>query len=159
MKIFFTKKEYRVLVEMLYLADWVMNSHHLLSEEINVDHKILYKKLLAYSVEMKADDITVYDKNLAAYYLTKEHDEYLREKHIEPYEEEIFWENLIDRLSRRDVINKVGMDKFQSMDLKERFTELGKFEEKYNLEFETHGLENVILNTENITIEGEGRDE
>ena len=38
MKIHFTKKEYRLLLDMLYIADWVMNSHQLINERSHKEH-------------------------------------------------------------------------------------------------------------------------
>ncbi len=145
MKIFFTKKEYRLLIDMISLSDWVMNSHHLASEKINADYDVLYQKVLSYAKEMQAEDIVEYAKNLDGYFPTSKHEENLHDKYIEPYEQDVFWEQLIDCLAQRDFLKKVGAEKFKSMDWIERASATDEIEQEYSMEFENNGITNLVL--------------
>lgn len=146
MKIHFTKKEYRLLVEMICIADWVMNSHHVGPVELNAEHKLLYQKLLSFSESMQADDIIEYARDVNEHYQTNDHEEMLHDKYIEPYDNETFWDELIDRLSEQEFVKEFGIEKIREMSRDERMILTMRIEEKYGLEFEKHGLENVVVN-------------
>lgn len=151
MKINITKKEYRLLLEMLHLSDWMMHSHLEGPEQRHAQHEELRKKLLSYYKEMEAEDIIEYSKESNDYYETNEYEEYLHEKFITPYDHQSFWDELIDRLAERDVIKEMGSEKFKSMDGMERITKLANAEEKYVNEFENHGLEHVKIDYKTVT--------
>ena len=54
MKINITKKEYRLLLEMLYLADWMMNSQSV--ERRYKEHEELKKKIFPLYKEMGSEE-------------------------------------------------------------------------------------------------------
>lgn len=143
MKINFTKDEYRLLLDMLYLSDWMMHSHEI--GEKNNKHKILRKKLLSFFKEMGADDLVEYSSELKDYFELGEYDAELHEKFIDPYDDETFWEELIDRLARRDVINKIGQNEYQKMDGFELAKLILTASEPYENEFGKTGLDNLLL--------------
>jgi hypothetical protein len=151
MKIQFTKKEYRLLLDMICIADWVMNCHHVGPVESNTDHTLLYQKLLSFSKSMQADDVIEYAKDTNEYYQTNEHEETLHDKYIEPYDNETFWDELIDRLSGRDFVKEFGIERIREMSRDERMILRMRIEEKYGLEFEKHGLENISINFETVS--------
>ena len=130
MKIHFTKKEYRLLLDMLYIADWVMNSHQLINERSHKEHEDLYKKIKSYYREM--------EKTL--------------EEFITPYDEDIFWEELVDRLAKRDVFRKIGIEKYNKMELIERIKTMSEATEQYENEFEEHGLDRVKVMGEDVVV-------
>ncbi|HLB42367.1 MAG TPA: hypothetical protein VJN02_05890 [Gammaproteobacteria bacterium] len=143
MKINITKKEYRLLLEMLYLADWMMNSQSV--ERRYKEHEELKKKIFSLYKEMGSEDIIEYSKKLDGYYEVPEYDEYMQEKFITPYDEETFWDELIDRLAVRDIIADLGVEKYRAMEGIERITKVEEVRERYANEFETHGLEHVKI--------------
>ena len=65
------------------------------------------------------------------------------EQYREEYDNETFWEDLIDRLTRRDFIKKYGEETVKKMSLEERIEKEYPFEEKYRNEFEKNGIENL----------------
>jgi len=142
-KINFTKKEYRLLLEMLYLADWVMESHNV--DCLHVDHSILRNKILSSFIEMGAEDIIDHADTDGEHYETQEFEMLMHEEFIKPYNTETFWGELANRLSMRDLMKKVGPEKFQSMDNMERFLKLGELSDEYNEEFWEHGLERIVI--------------
>lgn len=148
MKINITKKEYRLLVEMLYLADWMMHSHSI--ERPYQEHEMLKNKLLSFYKEMDAEDIIEQSKQSDDYYEVNEFDEYIHEKFIDPYDTETFWDELIDRLAMRDLINEIGIEKYKSMEGMERITRSEEVRERYANEFEHNGLKNVKIKYEDL---------
>lgn len=145
MKILFSEKEYRLLLDMLYLSDWVMNSNLADPEAHNQEHSALRKKILSYYKEMGADDIIEYVADDDEYYELRDHDDELHTKFIDPYEDEVFWDELSDRLAERDLIRKIGVEKFEAMDGFDRVAKTEAIRERYLQEFEHHGLERIQI--------------
>lgn len=148
MKINITKNEYRLLVEMIYLSDWVMNSHH--TENSYKEYEDLRNKFLSYFKDMDAEDIIEESIESKEYYETNEFNDYMHEKFINSYDEETFWNELIDRLALRDVIKGIGLDKFDALDRMERAEKLDEMRTCYANEFENHGLGNIKIEYEVI---------
>ena len=66
-------------------------------------------------------------------------------KYINEYEDNFFWDELEDRLTLRDMIQKYGLDELRKMPPVEMFDKRQEFEKKYEAEFSTNGLDNVIV--------------
>jgi hypothetical protein len=143
MKINITKKEYRLLIEMLYLADWMMNAHW--ADRGLKEHKEFLTKILSIYKEMGAEDIIEYSEVLKDYHETTEYDERIQEKYITPYDNATFWDELIDRLAERDILNEIGLEKYKAMGDMARMTLFDEKRSQYATEFEKDGLECVRI--------------
>ena len=144
MKIDFTKKEYRALLELLGMADWVVNSHSAGGSANIEKYSSLVQRICSHSKEMGCDDIIEYEKELNEYYPTSETDANGESrKYIDLYNENIFWGKLIAKLADRDVIEKHGSEVFSKMPNEERFAAIGEAEELWASEFEANGLERI----------------
>lgn len=150
MKINFTKKEYRVLLEMLYISDWVISSH-VTEIDPNKDHGALRKKILSHYKEMGAADIVEYNKDHDEYYEMVDLEDHMQEEFLDPYNYSFFWDELIDSLARRDFIKEVGSVKYSQMEPLERATGTDKYKSLYANNFEEFGLKNLHLISENDT--------
>lgn len=138
MNINMTKNEFRTLLEMLYISDWVLNTFTNSLKEVNKDHKKLQEKLLLLHKEIKAED-------LLNEFESTEFDEYMHENHIEKYNQNVFWEMLIDQLSYRDLANEIGLEAFNQLDPIEKIERLEEFRESYSKEFERNQLNHVKI--------------
>jgi len=138
MKLNITKEEYRTLLEMLYISDWVLNTFTNSLEDENKRHKVLKEKLLSLHKEIQAED-------LLKEFESDDFDEYMHTNHIEKYNQNMFWETLIDQLSYRDLAKKIGIEALNQLDPIERIERLEKFRESYAKEFEKHQLEYVRI--------------
>ena len=86
----------------------------------------------------------MYDEELEKYFPTREHDENSPARpFIDEFEDETFWEELIDRLADRDLLHLLGDKKILKMSAEERFMAHHDFEEKYEKEFEERGIERL----------------
>lgn len=150
MKIYFTKKDYRLLVEMLYLADWMINSHTVSTDSLYPEHDKLRKKLLSYYKDMEAQDIIECSPSDDDYYEMADYENDLHQKFIRPYNDNTFWDELIDRLAVRDLIKKLGIANYQAMEGIDRLTQLDEICEFYASEFENSGLEHVLVKAEKL---------
>lgn len=145
MQINISETEYRLLMDMLYLSDWMMNSHDE-TGNANPEYRALRKKILAYSKDAGAEDKVKFSKEDDEYYELAEYEDMLQEKFIDEYDNETFWEELIDRLSNRDLMSEMSAKEITNMEFSERIERLSKFEEKYESEFEHNGLNNLKIN-------------
>ena len=127
MKINFTKDEYRLLLDMIYLADWMIHSHNE-GDELNLEYKALRKKLLSHYKEMNSEDRIEYVDEDDEYYEFSNYDDEIHSKFIHDYDEKTFWDELTSRLSQRD-----------AKDFKKQCA----LEYSYSEEFEKNGLSNL----------------
>lgn len=143
MKINFSKAEYRLLLDMIYLSDWMMHSHEI-NDKDNA-YKILRKKILSHFKEMNLEGQIEYDKKSNDYYELEPYDAQLHEKFIDSYDQKIFWDDLADQLATRDVITEFGLEKYNKMDGAERVTRIIRATELYVNEFGKNGLDNLKI--------------
>lgn len=146
MKIHLTKNEYRSLIEMLTMSEWVMHSHQLESNKDCKQHDLLIQKLLSYYKDFKCDDLVQHDKNDNKYYQTivDEDDSPINDL-IKEYETELFWDELTHRLARRDLAERLGEKEVAEMDPMKRFEGVSEESHKYHEEFEKAGVENLRI--------------
>lgn len=150
MQLDLTKKEYRALVDMVSIADWIMNAHEESATKPFVEHEAIKRKLLSLYKDMESDDIVKFEKKSNDYLVTKDYEEQIIDTYIAPYEDIFFWDELANRLAERDVINNLGMKKYSQMDGIERICAVSKIEENYTAEFVERGIEHLELNREHI---------
>ena len=141
MKINFTKQEYRLLVTMIEIADWVINAHDIDEPKEKKPYKEMRKKILSFVKEMGMEDC--YVKEGDDYYETAEYESEAESmQFIEEYDEESFWGELISRLADRDYDQKY---KGQEVDMHTRVSAISRFEEIYANEINQNGLENLVI--------------
>ena len=148
MNINVNKQEYRLLLDMLAIADWIMHAYSVGKEDYHEKHEALKNKLLSYYKEMGAEDIIDPSEELGVCYETKEYEDYIQEQFIEPYEDEYFWDELIEQLGKRDLLKSIGIEQYNKMELIERITKLDEKMEQYGLEFEEHGIDRLQISRE-----------
>lgn len=144
MKINFTKKEYELLIEMIGIAQWIIKGYQI-QKENNDPYEELEQRILSYVKDFHLENLVVFDRKLGKYFTTREFEDSRIMKHIEEYENNSFWEELIEHLAERDLIKQYGEEHVIQMDPFERFSKLTELEEKYSREFEQNGLDNVII--------------
>lgn len=145
MKINFTKKEYPLLLEMLTMANWMLHSHCISDDSRQKEHDKLRNKILSHYEEFAAGDLVEAGDKPDEYYETNKLMDHVHSNFISSYDEEMFWDELIDRLAMRDVVSSIGEDQYVALDGIDRITKVEDAKEPYINEFERHGLENVII--------------
>ena len=139
-----TNKEYRLLLNMLQIADWILHAHTVNSPDD--EYTALIQKFLVMAKDYECGDLVKYYEKKKAYYPTNEYllsDEV--QGPIDEHNDEIFWDELTDRLARRDVMREVGIKEYRELERLERSRRLLKAREKYNEEFSTQGLKRLEL--------------
>ena len=148
MKIAFTAKEYRHLLELMHLGMWVVTGYQ--GEETAAAKRYfeLDQKLLSFAAEAGCADFveTRDDGSLQPSPKLAEEDR-VRALQSE-FQNDVFWHEFVTRLADRDLqgenaktgIETPGVEPPPSTEQK-----LKKFEERYWDEFEKNDLENVVI--------------
>ena len=72
MKIFFSKNEYRQLLNLVFLGDWLVSAY---SEDEKSPYKALRKKIYSHAKDFGFDDLIDHDKHEDNYYETTRFEE------------------------------------------------------------------------------------
>lgn len=144
MKINFTKKQYEDLVKLVYLGTWMVNAHR--TDDRVAKYEELEQYILSFYKNFVMENFILIDEELKRFFPTKEFEEETDvEQYIDEYNNDIFWEELIDRLARRDFIREYGEENLLKMPWEERFGKEQPFIDKYDEEFEKNGIENLDI--------------
>jgi hypothetical protein len=146
MNIKLTKEEYHSLIEMLQIADWVLHAHKSDETEITHKYRALEQKIFGYAKGFGFAHLIEYVKEHKMYFPTRE----LEEKsdfmdHIQAFENDSFWDELIERLVDRDLRRDLGEEAYDSLDLVARFEKRDPYEERYAREFHENGLDRLNI--------------
>ena len=146
MKINITKKEYRLLIDVLSIATWVMNSHRTQEDPRTEPYEELEQKFMSYAKDFGFKNLIVYDKKFERYFPTKQYEDAGTDTvFIDEYEDEVFWEKLCTYLAQRDLVEEKGIDVVENMDRFERFNAIEDLSQEYSDEFEKNGIKNLRL--------------
>lgn len=155
MKIDITKKEYKLLLDILFISDWIMNAYSVGNN--HSQHSELIKKLLSYFQEMDASDQVEFSQELDDYFQTNQCEEYISRQFLEPYEQTFFWDKLIHELAERDALQALGPDAFNKMDVIDRMTKIEEYKKRYQDEFDQNALNNLQIDN-NFCYDDEKKD-
>lgn len=141
MKINFTKQQFKTLMEMIYVANWMINAHRVPSEENGrIDKYDEFEKYI-YSFAKECDLDELVDEENGEYYPSLTLEEDRMEGIIEEYDEETFWEDLMYRMAERDFHRNYSQKEIVKMEPMERIKKDHPFLEKYGNEIHEHGIE------------------
>ncbi|MDF2460838.1 MAG: hypothetical protein K0S68_241 [Candidatus Saccharibacteria bacterium] len=142
MQVHLDPDQYRKLVELAYLGEWVINAHHDTDYQDDQATSAVQALLKAGPVEgIGRDDET------GEYFLEADWVERLYDDYILDYDDHVFWDELTERLAARDLARERGVspdDILRDDDL----MELRPLEERYRQELEENGVERLDIHTE-----------
>jgi hypothetical protein len=141
MKIEFTKEQYRDLIELLFLGNWLANASRTgaKGDEIIEKYEKIEEYILSFAKHFKAEDIVKQEDD--DYFTTMEFEESLMPL-IGEYDDYTFWEQLSLKLAKRDLIREIGPVRQLRDEHRKRMYDL---EEQYENEFEKNGLKNLVI--------------
>ena len=146
MQIDFSKEEYRTFLGILEIADWILFAHRTDEPKDRKHYQDFEQKIFAHAEAFGAGDMIVFDEKSKQYFPTREHDENSPARpFIEEFENDCFWSELAERLASRDMLREIGEKKIFRMTSKERFMTHQDFEQKYQEEFEKHGIDRLLI--------------
>lgn len=146
MKIELTENEYRLLLDFVYMANWVINSHHAGPRSEVEGYDMLVQKLYSFADEAGCGELVHANRESNEYTPTRYYDETTRAiELLEEYDDDTFWDALISRLAERDVYEQVEQDRRDSMGIEEYWERSEPIEEAYYQEFRRHSLDRLRL--------------
>jgi hypothetical protein len=147
MNIEINKDEYPDLLELLYIAHWVLTAHK--TEEDPRSEKCIkvIQKLYSLAGKMGHDRLIGYDPASREYFATTEFEGGSQARaFIDEFVDHSFWDELIIRLAERDAARQAGgYENLRALGDEERYAIEEPLEETYSEEFTRHGLDNVAI--------------
>ncbi len=139
-----TKKELETLVELAVMSDWVMTSNDAEEDNRKTPYVKLLKKIYKFAHENGCEKQIHFQEDTKDYYPDHDWEEEAQAtKFIQEFEENTFWDELLDRLSKEAMEKRFQNDLPKDFDEQfEAYAEIyGQFEE----EFESYGLNRLQI--------------
>ena len=148
MKIEFSKEEFKTLIDSIYIANWVLHSHYTEEEMPKETKRFRNFKQKIYKLTEKFgfEDLieTAETKDGIEYCATKEFEEQ-NQTFIEKYEDFSFWDELLDKLSDRDVLNSISKEENEEINFIKYLEIKTPYVKKYEDEFSKYGIERLHI--------------
>jgi hypothetical protein len=138
----FDPKEFRKLIELAYLGEWMINAHHEPEYADEDAGRVLQTLLGAHKSEGIGRD-----EETGEYYMDTAWVEKLYEDYILDYDDHVFWDELTERLAQRDLARERGVSP-DEINRDDDLLELKPLEERYHQELEDRGLERIEITGE-----------
>lgn len=142
MKINFTKKQFRLLLDIVYLGEMVINGWKLPDERLE-KYSEIQQYIYSFAEKFGMENLVEYNGEFAMYFETTEYEDSGIHELMDEYENEVFWEDLSLNLARRDVYKSHEQNK--EVVKENLIKEIWAREEKYKEEFYKNGLDNVKI--------------
>jgi hypothetical protein len=141
MKIELNKEQYRSLIELIFLGNWLANGTRTGAEgdEWIEKYEEIEKYILSYSVDYDMKELVTEENG--DFFTSKMFEEKLFPL-IDEYDDYTFWELLAERLAKRDLIKEIGPVRKITDSHRKRQYEL---ESTYEDEFEKNGIKDLII--------------
>jgi hypothetical protein len=134
-----TAKQYKKLIELAYLGEWVINAHHDTEYQDDDATDAVQALLAAHSLpEVGRDEET------KQYYMNTDWIERLYDRYILDYDDHVFWDELTERLAQRDLARTRGVS-IDDINRDDDLLELRPLEERYRDELEDHGVDRLEI--------------
>ena len=136
-----SKKNLRLLIKHVFVGHWVMTS-----TKVDRDKELddFYDTILSIANTYNVIDGLEYSEKNGSFLISEDKEQEMM-KPVEEYEEDIFWQELTDRLALRDAEEKYGSKVLEDMEPMERMKCIWKEEEKYDNEFEKSGIDRLRI--------------
>ena len=139
-----SNQEYRLLLNLLQIADWILHAH--IVRPPDDEYTALIQKFMVMANDYGCGDLVKYYEEKKAFCPTNEHllsDEV--QGPIDEHDNSVFWDKLVDRLAKRDVIREIGLKEYAKLDRSQRYDRLMKAQKRYDDEFVANGLKRLEL--------------
>ena len=131
--------EYRKLVELTYLGEWLVNAQHDPDFHDESARAVLQKVLASYTEAGVEQDVET-----SEYYVTSDWAEQMYDQYILDYDDHVFWDELTERLAQRDLAKARGVE-LDTINRDDDLFDLRAYEERYHDELEEHGIERLEI--------------
>lgn len=144
MKVSFNAKEYARLLELVHLGLWVAGSRHEDPATMPERYAAIAQKAFSLAEPFGCADLVEADVN-GQFFPNEKLTAGPVEKHLAQGVEDAFWNELVARLSERDLRAELGPTKLTPELTDEEDERLSAIEDSYWREFEANGVEHLFL--------------
>jgi len=139
MEIHLSQQQFETLLKTVYMGNWLVNAIRVRGSEVP-EFMELEQYLWKLALRDGFDRFVEFDATLSQFLPLEEFHEMLQ-PFIDEYDDEAFWDGLVDRLADRDFAETYA--DAASMDQDERFEKLEVFVDKYEAEIEEYGADRL----------------
>ena len=141
MGVSFTDKQFKDLLLLAYLGEWVLSAH---KENPGGALGDLISHLYSHAGSFGLGSLSERGTSGKGHFPSRAMEETAQE-YLEDYDNDTFWEELLQRMAERDFVAAHGEAAIKAMPERERQDKLDEFQRKYQQEFEEHGLDRLAL--------------
>jgi hypothetical protein len=142
MQLNLTKDQYQKLMELVYLGNWMVNSYR--TDDRVDEYDRTAEHVLSLAPAAGFVDRVEFDEFEGRYFPSRKFDEELRQ-YVDEYDDDVFWNTLIDRLAERDLIRAHGEETVNKMEWDEYNQKIEPYIKKYEKEIDDSGVENLEI--------------
>ncbi|MEG0950606.1 MAG: hypothetical protein RSE96_01620, partial [Niameybacter sp.] len=102
-----TKEEFKALFDLVYAGNLLINGMREVDERI-APHSEMEQKIFAMAKEFGCEEFVEFDEEFNEYMPTRAYENSEVNDYIDAYEDKVFWEELVVRMSRRQALNELG---------------------------------------------------
>lgn len=100
-----TDKQYKKLVEAVYLGTWMVNSTKM---ELDEEFEEVRDLVLSKHKEAGLEDLITHQEQLGVHDLNVDYESQLLETYVEEYDEFSFWDKLVEKLANKEMVERFG---------------------------------------------------
>ena len=146
MNISLAREEYRALLEILQIADWVLHANRTEEDPDTKRYRMLEQKIFSLAEEAGFGELIEYAPGPEQFFPTRKFDEESPAmEFIQDYNDDMFWEELAERLAYRDILETASEEELEKMPREERFIRIDNLCEAYLDEFCERGVDRLRL--------------
>jgi N-methylhydantoinase A/oxoprolinase/acetone carboxylase beta subunit len=138
-----TDEQYKYLIQLVYLGNFMANATRN-NDEMIPQFEELEQHVYSFAAEFGCGEFVDRHDAVEGIYPTREFEE-MMDKLISEYDADIFWEELLHRMTERDLVDAYGEQAVAGMSIVERIEKERGFIQNYDKEFSENGLKNLYL--------------
>jgi hypothetical protein len=145
MKLDINEREYRLLLDVVHLGNWVVNSCRVANERI-AEFDDLQGKVFAFAEAFGFQELVDYDSRTRRFAESREFEDDLDSRgYVSQYEEETFWRELASRLADKYLLELYGEESLRGLSRDELFLKRMAMEEQVWEVLEREGIGALTL--------------
>jgi len=145
----FTKKQFEILLKLVYLGNWMANANRVgtPNDPMKKEYEEIERYIFSFAKKFGLDEyVDDEDAEKGEFYPARKFEEEtdVYELHNE-YDEVTFWDELVERLGDRDFFRHYSKKEIRKMEREERFEKIYEFIDKWAEEINKYGIERLEI--------------
>ena len=138
-----TDEQYKDLMQLVYLGNFMANATRN-NDEMITQFEDIEQYVYSFAQEFGCGEFVDRHDAVEGIYPTREFEE-MMDTFVSEYDADIFWEELLHRMTERDLVDAYGEKAVSVMSIVERIEKERPFIQTYDKEFSENGLKNLRI--------------